>query len=504
MLLEPLVLELLLTQPVDFRDLRMLILASTECRAAAVAETTALRLCSDGERFLTKEDWRILVRMLRWLGTRVVELTLAQRPTCVWDLGPSVRSKRSRDSLFASSAQRRAVQKAMSRIAFTLAQPSPAALTVIAIRCPNLQALTLRDWTDGATPFGQNRLGQYVPRKQLPSWYASSKRPGGGTEPVVKALSRLPKLRYLHLEEPGFVCPFPKSQLARLHDACPLLVVSNLIFSERAVCEATHLVKLHLHGLCADDFPILATCTRLIHLMVDDVSENSGLATSVAALAQNLPSCLEVLTLREDRMPTPYLAQSSADLECFRRLPKLQRLMLPFGCEYRSPARGSPPGCTLAMCRSVPALCELYVCGMDAHFGDDAMATLFTCSPQLVALDVSYTSVTSASFEAIRTMGELPRLRVLRYLNEQFEVLSAMDKRTALPEEFLQAEEEADIASSPADELDAVYEYGLTLREVLATGYAYLRTVRDRRLCKCSITETEDERNPLAFKHPLD
>ena len=91
-------------------------------------------------------------------------------------------------------------------------------------------------------------------------------------------------------------------------------------------------------------------------------------------------------------------------------------------------------------------------------------------------------------------MGELPRLRVLMYLNDQFEVLGAMDELASLPEEELQAKEEADVATYTADELDDVNEdFGLKLRDTLATAYSYLHTLRDRRLCKvCAIEDCVD------------
>ena len=59
MLVDSLILELLvlLARHIDFRDLRALVLACKACRAAATSEMTALYLSSDGERYITKQDW---------------------------------------------------------------------------------------------------------------------------------------------------------------------------------------------------------------------------------------------------------------------------------------------------------------------------------------------------------------------------------------------------------------------------------------------------------------
>ena len=57
MLVDSLILEPLLARPIDFRDLRALVLACKACRAAATSEMTVLYLSSDSERYITKQDW---------------------------------------------------------------------------------------------------------------------------------------------------------------------------------------------------------------------------------------------------------------------------------------------------------------------------------------------------------------------------------------------------------------------------------------------------------------
>lgn len=525
---EPLVLELLLARPIDFRDLRGLILTCKACRVAASAEMTALYLSSDGERYITKQDWRILVRMLRWLGTRVVELNLSQRLPSLWDLGdsfPQVSTvafpyqKRSRTELKSRAKARRSISAA-------LAVPSVGALTVIAIRCPNLQVLLLRGWCDGACDGTRASAADH-----LPSWFSEDGRPA----PVVSALSRLPQLKLLHLDSgvlrqwhAGGVplappTTFHTDHMEELHAACPLLVATNFIFSSghmgwgrpagynmcRPRAQATligaakHLVKLHLHELCSDDFPSLAVCTHLIHLQFDRVYAPAvggcvG-STTFAALAQHMPPCLEVLDISNVEDTRFLDAGPAGEFGSLRRLPLLQRLDLPTGATHTA-----PPGCAATLCGSFPALRSLNVSGL-GHFGDDAMTTLFRRSPQLVELRVGYTRVTKASFEAIRTMGELLSLRVLQYENEMFEVPGVMDDMVALPEMELLAREEADTGVYGREEAEDLDIEGETTACWLAAGYSYLRTVRDRRLCSvCDVEKTAFDGNPLAFTHPLD
>ena len=76
-----------------------------------------------------------------------------------------------------------------------------------------------------------------------------------------------------------------------------------------------------------------------------------------------------------------------------------------------------------------------------------------------------------------------------------------MDKMVALPETELRArEDDENEAGIMMDELN--HRAGLMNSELIAAGYSYLRTVRDRRLCKICDAES-DKNNPLAFMHPL-
>ena len=467
--MDSLLIELVLTQPIDFRDLRALLLAS---RAAAFAEKQ-LVLRSDEERFITPQDLRVLMRMLRSLGDRVLELHLLQKPTVLWDLppvhvGPS-------DEWYQNLRRKKEAER---RIAQTLATPSVGVLYVIAVRCPNLRVLALRDWVEALYSKRNHHGGRF-------SWLVDGKRP------VLRALARLPRLQQLHIEYDRYGCDrnacFGFDAQQQLSTACPLLTASNLLLRGNLVA-AHQLLKLDLPQLDSYDFPKMAACVSLRHLTIQNLLE------TVCELVQHLSPLLEVLVVRG---PDAIEFTGDAQLDSLQRLPRIQVLKLPCCNLHDEPGWGT----AARLGRSFPDLRVLNVDNAQG-FGDAAMSALFEGSRQLIELHMAYAIVTQASFEAIR-MGELPWLRILAYNNDQFEVNLIMNQLAALPPAELDEREDADRASFPVEQLETPGFDGMTHGAVLSAGYAYLRAVRDRSLA-LRLNTMGDYHPSVCFRHALD
>ena len=256
--LEHLHVELLATQPLDFRDL--LCLAATSAAARGAVQRGPLHLITDIKRIITVKDLGCLLRALRWCGASVRTLRLDQQPSVLWD-----------EHNLEGDERRKAWEAKMSQ----MPHPSVEMLRTIRVCCPNLQVLGIDDWV--------------AYRSADPKWNAS----------IITELAQFSQLRCVHA--PGNTwsedvdCP-----VHELLESCPNLTQLSVPVSHprhiRPLCESPHaarLLQLSLFKATPIELARLCNCRSLrrLHLAECDLL---GIDLTIS-----LPRGLSVLTMEQ-------------------------------------------------------------------------------------------------------------------------------------------------------------------------------------------------------------
>ena len=264
-------LALVLTRPIDFRELRMLNMTCSTVRAASVAGP--LFVFSSIDRLLTKVELGWFMCMLTAYGTAIRELRLDQMPHLFWpvtELDETDHEHR--------AANLRAIHAECAIIAKGLPTPNCAfqLLERLVRLAPALETLSLDRWICGSE---WRTVGGPLRR--------------GATSPIGHFILRMPALRRLHVERLGskdFVdvsgCPL------LTHFACDITADQSNILT----VAAERVEQLSLHKMSDVQLGALTRCTRLKWLRLSE----SALGTLGARVAHVLPATLLYLDIADD------------------------------------------------------------------------------------------------------------------------------------------------------------------------------------------------------------
>lgn len=373
-----LVLDLLTSQPLDFRDLANLSATSATLRASV--RQGPLHCITDILRPITHAHLARLLAWLREYGPAVRVLRLDQHPKSLWALpGLPGDCSDERDS---------AILEVMKDM------PSPLSVTLEAIArsCPHLEELSMYGWV---------AYSGHCPR-----WL----------DTVCIELCRLRRLKKVHLPSAptlrDTLSAASQCQSAVL-DACLHLTHMSVGLNSASSRVLVHsprisqLVQITLQQPAMDVLCLMGLCVNLSRLTIQDAGFEDDLD-----LFGYLPQSLRVLSLQRctgallERKEIPIIP---LELQMFNiDAPSTLSKQLTITAQVFD-----------MMCAG-SSLLVLCVPGAEA-FDDSALGSLVVSCRQLHTLDVSGTSITGAGFDELLDQTLLPNLQLVSYSNAMYE-----------------------------------------------------------------------------------